>query len=114
MKKIIIVISLLLTVLLLTGCEEYTTNQSESSKTYQISINNSLFSPNNIAIKIGDTITWTNFDNSIQTITPDINDDLENNVLAKSQSFTYTFYKSGTYKYHSKYNKNMTGIVIVE
>jgi plastocyanin len=113
MNKILLVSSMLL-VLIVAGCTQEEINQSTSSKTYQISIINSSFSPHTIKISKGDTITWTNLDNTTQSITPDVNYDLKDNILTQGQSLKYTLYRSGTYRYHSEYNKNMTGTIIVE
>lgn len=116
MNKLIITLLFLSIIFVVTGCTEYEYKnyQSANSKVYNLSITNSGFNPNILEIKKGDTVKWTNLDTSIQTITPDINDDLEGNVLLNGQDFNYTFNRAGTYKYHSKYNKNMSGIIIVE
>ncbi len=89
-------------------------NNKRESKSYQISIIDSTFSPNKLKIKKEDTVIWTNLETSIQSITPDVNDDLKGNILSFEQKFNHTFHKSGIYRYHNEYNKNMSGIIIVE
>lgn len=89
-------------------------NNKDTRKTYQISIKNFTFEPNELRIKKGETIVWTNTDNLVHTITPNQNDNLENNILSKGQTFSHTFHTIGIYRYHCDDHQNMTGTIIVE
>ncbi len=80
---------------------------------YTVDLVGSNFSPSDIAIQVGDTVTW-------------VNDGGENNVVADDGSFTsgppstdlwefsHTFHKGGVVGYHNGGNGGMTGTVSVE
>lgn len=57
------------------------------------------FDPNPIEIKAGDSVTWTNDDNEIHTVTsgssegPTIGQDFDSGTLASGESFTHKFEK---------------------
>ena len=77
------------------------------------------FDPNPIEINTGDSITWTNDDNEIHTVTsgsdegPSIGTEFDSGTLAPGQSFTHQFDKPGTYEYFCSFHDSMTGKVIV-
>ncbi|MGB8188280.1 MAG: plastocyanin/azurin family copper-binding protein, partial [Nitrososphaeraceae archaeon] len=77
------------------------------------------FDPNPIEINAGDSITWTNDDNEIHTVTsgsdegPSIGTEFDSGTLAPGQSFTHQFDKPGTYEYFCSFHDSMTGKVIV-
>ncbi len=102
---VVIVVSIMFLILI---------NNKAIPKIYQVSITNYQFSLSELIIKKGDTIIWTNTDDIVHTITPNQNDNLENNVLSKGQTFSHTFHTPGTYRYHCDDHLNMTGIIIVE
>lgn len=82
--------------------------------TNTLTIENYSFTPPNISIKKGDTVTWTNDDTISHTITE--NDDRvgpNSPRLAPGKTYAYKFVASGTYNYHCQLHHNMTGRVIV-
>jgi plastocyanin len=72
------------------------------------------YSPNTITVTVNgnNTVTWVNNDNSPHTVTADDGSFTSGNI-APGSSFSYTFTRSGTYKYHCVYHPWMTGVVIV-
>lgn len=78
------------------------------------------FDPNPIEIKAGDSITWTNDDNEVHTVTSGSQDasnmghEFDSGTLASGQSFTHKFEKPGTYEYFCSFHESMTGKVIVK
>ena len=103
MKKLI----LILTLLLITSCTTQAPTQSNPS---EINIQNFAFTPNEITIKAGDTVTWINNDNAPHTVT---SDEFNSGNLNPEQSFLHTFLEPGTYDYHCNFHSGMKGRIIV-
>lgn len=88
----------------------------------QVSITEDKFEPATIKIKKNDSITWTNNSQTPHQIASDphpSNDTLPGlfspNALGNSDTYTYTFEKSGTFTYHDHLNPfGLQGTVIVE
>lgn len=89
-------------------------NYKGESKIYHISIKNSTLYPNEINIKRGDTVIWTNMDQEFHIIIPIENDNLVNNNISYEQTFSHTFHATGIYRYHLENEKETTGEIIVE
>ncbi len=72
------------------------------------------FSPKTITVVLGknNTVTWTNEDYAIHTVTSNTGLFDSGNV-DPSTTFTFTFSAPGTYDYHCSYHPWMTGTVIV-
>lgn len=83
-------------------------------KKYNIDIKNYAFSPPEIRIKKGDTITWTNSDSVQHTVTSDSGNELDSEMLSKGESFSYKFDEVGTFDYHCAPHLSMKAKVIVE
>jgi plastocyanin len=66
-----------------------------------ISINNGKFRPKNDSVKVGTTVTWTNNDDTPQSVTSDTPGLFDSGVLAPGAKFQYTFAKAGSFPYHS-------------
>jgi plastocyanin len=82
------------------------------SEKFNISINTSGFSPNNITVNRGAMITWTNYTNSIQTVTSPNNFNFGD--IAAGRTYSRMFNSVGTYYYHSNNNQSMTGVIVVQ
>lgn len=93
-------------------------SQSSSSSpvaTDSVTIQNFAFSPDNITVKVGSTVTWTNQDSTDHSVTSDdgVTGGPDSQLLTKGQSYSFTFSKAGTYTYHCKIHSDMTGTVVV-
>jgi amicyanin len=78
----------------------------------QVRIVNSAFTPANIQVKAGTTVTWTNQDTAPHTVTFR-NGMKDSGLLRKGQSFSYTFTSPGTYDYYCTVHPYMTAVVNV-
>src|ERR1035437_4167986 len=58
------------------------------------------FSPHDIGVSVGGTVTWNNTDSVHGTQDLISNDGLFNQKLEYGQSFSYTFTQNGTFNYH--------------
>ena len=72
------------------------------------------FSPNEIRVSAGTTVTWTNEDSASHTVTSDSGKELDSQTFGKSGTYSYTFNEKGTYNYHCTIHSGMKGKVVVE
>jgi plastocyanin len=80
-----------------------------------VSIKNFAFSPANITVKVGDTVTWTNNDTVAHTVTADSgsSDAPDSGNIAPGTTYSFKFTKAATYIYHCAIHPNMQGSVTV-
>jgi plastocyanin len=71
------------------------------------------FTPKNITIDFGDTVTWTNKDTSNHQVLAEQGAFPTSPVLGANQSYSHTFTKSGNYDYRDAFNTNRRGSVTV-
>jgi amicyanin len=128
MKKVFALLSLILVAALVSGCTQQNTGQNTNpagdGNTNQASntvvIKNFAFSPQEIRIKVGDTVTWINEDSAPHIVASDPHPThtdlpgLESSSMATGQSYTFQFTKAGTFGYHCHIHPSMKGTVIVE
>lgn len=126
MKKIWAIV-IILVVLAVIGLVFYETRDIETSpesknsiddtvkteKQLNIEIKSFAFSPNELTIRSGEKIVWTNQDSAPHTITSDLGNELTSKRLNKGESFSYTFNNAGIYEYHCELHKTMKAKVIV-
>ena len=72
------------------------------------------FTPSEITIKVGETVTWTNQDSAPHTVTSDLGNELGSNNLGRGQFYSHTFSQAGTFEYHCGVHPGMKAKVIVE
>ncbi|MFA6341026.1 MAG: cupredoxin family copper-binding protein [Candidatus Paceibacterota bacterium] len=87
-------------------------SQTSTSRVY-VDITNFAFSPKALTIKAGTTVTWTNRDSVIHTITADNGGPASPNI-GKGQTYSFKYTKAGIYGYHCSIHKTMTGTIIVQ
>lgn len=92
-----------------------TANNDNATKTSAIAIKNYEFAPELTQVKAGTTVTWTNNDDVGHNISPDTEsaDFTAGNLFGKNQTYSFTFTKPGTYKYHCTPHPYMKGTVVV-
>lgn len=79
----------------------------------KVSISGFAFNPATITIKAGESVTWTNADSVDHRPVAD-NGEFTGPTMANGQSYSFTFTKAGTYKYHCTIHPSMTGTVVVQ
>lgn len=84
-----------------------------AAKTHAVAIKNLAFSPANLTIAKGDTVTWTNDDSVAHTIASK-DGTLNSKSLSKGDTYSYTFDKPGVYDYFCSIHPNMTGKITVK
>src|SRR5688500_11725524 len=87
----------------LPGAAPSLTGQSVArGATHAIEIGDGFFSPASLTVTIGDTVTWTNVDDSPHTVTASGAFDSGN--LNGGQTFSHTFDETGTFTYVCVYH----------
>lgn len=80
---------------------------------HAVAISGFSFSPRNLTIAAGDTVTWTNSDAQAHTATAD-DDAWDSGTLTNGNSETLTFATAGTFPYHCTIHPEMTGTITVQ
>ena len=83
------------------------------AKDHKVSIKDVKFTPKELKVKKGDTVTWTNADERDHTVTADDNAFSSGNI-GDGSSFKQKFEKVGKYKYHCEYHPRMKATILVE
>ncbi len=78
-----------------------------------VSIRNIAFAPNNLTVKKGTTVTWTNGDSMRHSVTGD-NGGPNSDRLEPGASYSYTFNATGSFPYHCIFHPGMHGMVTVQ
>ncbi len=91
-------------------------NASQSTATGAITIKNMMFTPPQISVQKGATVTWTNNDNVAHTVI----DDLSNvggpasGNIEPGSTYSFTFNKTGSFQYHCSIHPSMRGTIVVK
>ena len=80
-----------------------------------VTIANFAFSPTPLTVAPGTKVTWNNKDEEPHTVTSaDGGQTFKSPALDTDDKFSFTFNKSGTYKYFCLIHRQMVGTVIVK
>jgi plastocyanin len=78
-------------------------------------IDNFSFSPTQLSVAAGSTVTWENHDDMPHTIVNDATPrEFKSAPLDSGEHFSQTFLKPGTYKYFCSIHPHMTGTIVVK
>jgi plastocyanin len=77
-----------------------------------VTIDNFSFTPANLSVPVGTTVTWTNQDDMVHTVTSSTRA-FSSTGLETGQAFSYAFTTPGTYTYFCSFHPKMTATVIV-
>ena len=80
---------------------------------HAVSISGNAFSPANLTIAVGDTVTWTNSDARGHTATAD-DGTWDTGNIANGASGSVTFPAAGSFSYHCDIHPEMTGSITVQ
>jgi plastocyanin len=78
-----------------------------------ITIDNFTFTPKELTVAVGTTVTWANHDDIPHNVV-DKNKTFRSKALDTDDSFTYTFATAGTFDYFCGLHPHMVGQVIVK
>ena len=78
-----------------------------------VTIANLAFAPTSITVTPGQTVTWTNKDSTVHTVTDD-KGAWDSKNLAVGATFQHKFDQAGTFTYHCAIHSSMHGTVVVK
>ena len=78
----------------------------------KVSLDNFTFAPNEVKVKVGDTVTWTNHDDIPHTVVSA--GKFRSKTMDTDGTFSFTFTSAGDYKYFCSLHPHMTGMIKVE
>jgi len=81
--------------------------------TNQISLINLKFVPNSVTVPVGTTVTWTNNEAPVHTVTSNAVL-FDSGDLLQNKTFSFKFTVAGTVTYRCIYHNGMTGTIIVQ
>jgi plastocyanin len=91
-----------------------TVHNQTPQATNSVTIQNMAFSPANISVKKGTTVTWTNQDSVGHTVTEtDGKTGPSSSTLNQGSTYSFTYNEVGTFNYHCSIHTYMTGTVTV-
>ena len=79
-----------------------------------IEIKDKKYSPAKLTIKVGQSVVWTNRDDSDHSLVADDRSFGTKDDLSRGDSYKFTFTKKGKFKYHCKYHPREKGEITVE
>ena len=78
------------------------------------------YDPNPVKVKSGDTVTWTNNDSQIHTVTSgtdssdqNMGKEFDSSMLSQNQTFSHKFITAGEFPYFCQLHPTMVGKVVV-
>lgn len=83
----------------------------EETEIVDVEIRDFEYVPQNLTVKVGQTVRWTNYDDVPHDV---VGSGIESEYLQRGEIFTYTFEQEGTYDYICTIHPWMEGEVIVE
>ena len=78
----------------------------------KVTIDNFTFTPPELDLKVGDTVTWTNHDDIPHTVVSA--GKFRSKALDTDNTYSFTFTAAGDYKYFCSLHPHMTGMIKVE
>jgi plastocyanin len=104
--------ALVVATFLIVSCYKSKSSYNSTPGTSKITITSSADSPASLNEVSGSTVTWTNTDNTIHTVTTE-DGTINSGDIAPGASFSKTFMATGTYNYHDAHNTTMMGVLVV-
>lgn len=107
-------LGLSLAALILGGASCYSSNTTSTGTGNAVSITGSSFSPANLTVAKGTTVTWTNNDSVQHTVTGDNGGPNTPNRMNPGDTYQFTFNTAGSFPYHCEvHGSSMSGTVTV-
>jgi plastocyanin len=83
------------------------------AETVEVKIDNFTFTPQQITVKAGDTVTWINHDDIPHTVTSKTFI-FRSKAMDTDDKFSFTFATPGSFPYFCSLHPHMTGTIVVE
>ncbi|HEU5004813.1 MAG TPA: cupredoxin domain-containing protein [Candidatus Saccharimonadales bacterium] len=89
-------------------------NFNAGQRSAEVNIRNMMFTPSQVTVVRGTTVTWTNNDKVSHTVIIDHGDGPQSSNISPGASFSYTFNQAGSYQYHCRTHPSMRGTIVVQ
>ncbi len=86
---------------------------SRAASDTEVGIDNFVYNPQQVTVKAGTTVTWTNRDDIPHTVTSQTGV-FRSKALDTDDKFSFTFATPGSYPYFCALHPHMTGTIVVE
>lgn len=117
LKKVGARLIAVLVVMIVVGAAVARSQQQEGSQQQaaatKITIDNFSFTPADVTVPIGTTITWVNHDDVPHTVVSN-DKKFKSKALDTDDTFSFTFTQGGTYEYYCSVHPKMTAKVTVK
>ncbi len=90
--------------LLITACGLLAVPQAHAASGKHVMIQNYAYSPATLTVRAGETVSWTNHDEAKHDV---VGAGFRSPLLAKGQSWSYTFPAAGTFSYYCSLHPDM-------
>ncbi len=108
MKAKILMIAMF--ILIVSSCSK---DEVPKPGTNEVFMSGNMFSPVSLTVTKGSTVTWTNKESVIHTVTSD-NNIFNSGDMGNSKTFSFTFSTAGNFPYHCIHHSGMNGTVSVQ
>lgn len=95
------------------GARQSTEHAQQATSEIKVTIDNFSFTPQEITVQAGTTVTWTNQDDVPHTVVSN-DSKFKSKALDTDDKFSFTFKEAGTYDYYCSVHPKMTAKVIVK
>lgn len=91
-------------------------NSNQTPASGSVDIKNMMFTPPQISIQKGGTVTWKNNDNIAHTVINDLNNvgGPASGNIEPGSTYSFTFNKTGSFQYHCSIHPSMRGTIVVK
>jgi plastocyanin len=86
---------------------------AESTPAAAVGIDNFTFNPQQLTVKTGTTVTWTNKDDIPHAVAA-VGRQFRSKALDTGDAYSFTFTTPGSYAYFCSLHPHMTGTIVVE
>lgn len=115
MKRVLgLAMALMLTVIGCDGGEETATTSAPAAEEQTVEIADFAFSPEELTIAAGSTVTWVNQDPSLPHTATSDDEVFDSGSLTEGGEFSFTFDEAGTFAYFCEVHPTMRGTIVVE
>jgi len=106
-------LAIVLAVIVFISCSKsYNSGNNNAPTAASITIKNMAFNPVSLSVSAGTTVTWTNSDTAMHTVTAD-NGSFNSGNIAIGATYSRAFNSAGTFSYHCALHPEMTGKILV-
>jgi len=113
--KTVFLFVMLVLALFLAGCTQQTSVEKgvvQLKNLVSVEIKDNQFLPNELTVKKGTEVEWTNLDNTVHTVTS-VNAGIDSGKMNSGDRWSYTFSKTGTVNYACYFHPEMKGTITV-